>query len=448
MTIRYNTQFRRRPAASVLLVAVILFTAGMLGGCVSRSNPDVVEIRFWHSFVATTRPALDRLIERFEDEHPHIRVNAQYVPTGDGLVHKLVSAVQSGTAPDISWVHSDFLGKLVQADAIYPMRHFLQGPSGLTQEEIADFLPGLLQTASWQDSLYGLPMEATILSLLYNKDHFRDAGLDPNRPPATWEELREYTHRLTRDVDGDGRIDRYGFYVPVFPASGPLNIWMNLQWSVYLWQAGGHVIDTTQTHVLFAGEPGVRALEYWRDLFHRMGSPANSITHDLSFVSQSVSMIMDGPWDLPRFREISNFDWGIAPLPAGPAERVTYLAGEHMAIFRQSRHPDAAWEFVRWVVQPEVQAMFSIDSGYLPVRESTLELAEYQTALQDDDRLRAFVDQIPMGRTRRPIDFHHVEINRYIAEAIERSLIGNADPAGALQEAARRSDALLAQGSD
>ena len=424
----------------ILLAAALL----ALGGC-GQAESDVVTIRFWHSFVATTRPALDKLIDRFEEEHPGIRINAQYVPTGDGLVHKLVSAVQSGTAPDVSWVHTDFLGKLVQADAIYPMRHFIEGPDGLSPEAMDDFLPGLLETAAWRDTLYALPMESTLLALVYNKDHFRDVGLDPDRPPQTWAELRDYTERLTRDSNGDGRIDRYGFYVPVFPASGPLNVWMNLQWASFLWQAGGNVIDTTQSEVLYAEEPGVRALEYWKDLYYHMGKPANSITHDLSFVTQSVSMIMDGPWDLPRFREIEDFEWGIAPLPAGPAEKVTYLAGEHMAIFRQSAHPEAAWAFVKWVVQPEVQAFFSKESGYLPVRRSTLELSEYREALAEDDRLRAFVDQVPMGRTRRPIDFHHVEINRHIAEAIERSLVGDEDSAETLRASAERSNALLAQ---
>ena len=435
----------RRPAESIqrtFVLASIVFVL-LASGC-TGADSEVTTVRFWHSFVATTRPALDALIERFEEEHPGIRVNAQYVPTGDGLVHKLVSAVQSGTAPDVSWVHADFLGRLVQADAIYPMHHFLEGEDGLTREELDDFLPGLLRTAEWQDTLYGLPMEATLLALVYNRDHFREAGLDPDRPPATWDELRTYTERLTRDVDGDGKVDRHGFYVPVFSASGPLNIWMNLQWSTFLWQAGGYVIDEDQRQVLYGSEAGARALAFWKDLYYMMDKPGNSITYDLSFVSGSVSMIMDGPWDLPRFRKIENFDWDIAPLPAGPKGEATYLAGEHMAIFRQSRHPDAAWTFVKWVIQPENQAFFSKESGYLPVRQSTLELRAYQEALAEDDRLRAFVELIPTARTRRPIDFHHVEINRHIAEAIERSLIADEEPARVLREAASRSNALLA----
>ena len=165
--------------------------------------------------------------------------------------------------------------------------------------------------------------------------------------------------------------------------------------------------------------------------------------HDATFVSGRAAMIMDGPWDLPRLKEATPFAWGIAPLPAGPEEAVTYLAGEQLAIFRQSDHPDEAWTFIRWIIQPEIQAFFSMQSGYLPVRHSVLERPEYQAHLEEDWGLRAFVEQIPMTRPRRRIDDYHVEINRHVAEAIERALVGGEDPEAALAASAARSNALL-----
>ena len=416
----------------------------LLAGCGGENDDDgVVTVRFWHSFVASTRPALDALIDRFEAEHPNIRIDAQYVATGDGLVRKLMAAIHTGTAPDLSWVHSDFIGKLVEADAIYPMSEFIGGENGLSDSEMADFFPAALQAARWRDTLYALPMEATTLALLYNKDHFREAGLDPSKPPATWDDLRAYARRLTRDTNGDGRRDRYGFYVPAFPASGPLSIWMVLQWSPYLWSAGGHIINPEQTRVLYDSEAGVQALTLWRDLYEEMGRPATNMTHDAEFIGQQASMIMDGPWDLPQFRDLDHFEWGIAPLPAGQEGPVTYLAGEHLAVFKGSAHPAEAWAFVKWVTQPEVQAFFSRESGYLPVRQSTLDLPEYQADLAKDPALKAFVDQMPLGRARRPVDFYHVEINQHIAEAIENALIGRADPRQALRASAAKSNALL-----
>ena len=412
------------------------------GGCQKEDDGDAVTVTFWHSFVAATIPSLEELIDRFEEEHPGIRINAQYVPTGDGLVQKLVAAVRSGTAPDIAWIHTDFLDKLVLADAIYPMEVFFGRPDGLSDEELSDFFPGLLQNASWRDTLYALPMEATSLGLIYNKDLFRQAGLDPDRPPRTWEELAEFARHLTVDSDGDGRVEQFGFQVPVYPASGSLSVWMVLQWSPFLWQAGGHLISTDQTRVLYNEQPGIEALSFWKRIYDDLEIRNVAISHDVGFASQRFAMILDGPWDLPKFRRLP-FEWAVAPLPAGPAGAATYLAGEHLAIFRQTEHPDEAWTFLKWVVQPEIQARFSMSSGYLPVRQSTLQLDVYRDHLAGDTALRAFVDQMDVARARRPIDYYHVEINRHIAEAIERTTVGDEDPAVVLDEAASKSNSLL-----
>lgn len=423
-------------------IGLVLFLL-LASGCAQQEDTGIVTLTFWHSFVATTEPAIKELIRRFEEEHPDIRIDAQYIPTGDALIQKLVSSIQSGTAPDVSWVHADFLGPLVQANAIYPMDTFLNGPNGMSQTDIDDIFPALLEAARWRDTLYAMPMEATLLALFYNKQLFRAAGLDPDRPPQTWEELRSYARRLTRDTNGDGKNDHVGFYVPTFPASGPLSIWMVLQWSPYLWQAGGSEINLEQTQVLYNSDAGVQALSLWRDLYRDTGSTATTMTHDVSFASRYAAMIMDGPWDLPRFRELKHIDWGVAPLPRGPEKQVTYIAGEHLSIFKQSRHPEEAWTFVKWMLQPETQAYFSMESGYLPVRMSTLSLPEYQEHLELDFALRAFVEQLPLGQPRPRMDYHRVEINHHIAEAIERTLVGGVDPEVALDAAAANSNLLL-----
>ncbi|MCU7496659.1 MAG: ABC transporter substrate-binding protein [Ignavibacteria bacterium] len=424
-----------------ILVSTFSFT---LASCGSKSRDEgKIVITFWHSFVSNTIPALNELIERFEKEHPNIKIKAQYVPSGDPLIQKLVTAIQSHTAPDIAWIHSDYMDKLVEADAIYPMDYFTKGSDGLTRDELNDIFPPLLQSARWRDTLYALPMECTTLALLYNKTLFRQAGLDPNHPPKDWNELREYARKLTLDKNHDGKIDQYGFYVPVFPASGPLSIWMILQWEPYLWQAGGRVINPEQTRVEFNSQAGVKALLLWKELYTGLNLTNYTLTHNMGFASGSLAMIMDGPWDLPEFRKMNNKDWAVASLPAGPVKKATYLAGEHLAIFKQSRHPKEAWTFLKWVISPDVQAMFSEASGYLPVRRSTLELKAYKDFLERDPAMKAFVEQIPLGQARGVIDYHRVEINQIIASAVEDCIIGKTDIKTALDAAAEKSNRLL-----
>ncbi|MDO8548717.1 MAG: ABC transporter substrate-binding protein [Ignavibacteria bacterium] len=425
----------------LLLLAVIVF----FFSCSDKpENTDgKITITFWHSFVSRTIPSFNNLVEWYEKENPNVKIVAQYVPSGDPLIQKLVTAIQSNTAPDISWLHSDFLHKLVEADAIYKMDHFINGTDGLSKEEMNDIFPQSLQSAKWRDTLYAMPMEATTLALIYNKNKFKEAGLDPEKPPKDWNELYDYAMKLTKDKDGDGKIDQYGFYIPAFPASGPLSVWMVLQWTPFLWQAGGEEINKGQTKDLYNNEAGVQALSFWKKIFEGEKFYNFTLTHDLGFVSGTVAMIMDGPWDLPEFRDIKNFDWGITYLPSGPVKRATYMAGEHLAIFKQSQHPGEAWKFIKWILRPDVQAKFSEESGYLPVRRSVLELPKYKKFLERDPAMKSFVDQIEISHARAPIDFFRVEINQNIAEAIEKVIIGNADVKSALDEAADKSNKLL-----
>jgi ABC-type glycerol-3-phosphate transport system substrate-binding protein len=418
-----------------------LFSFGC--GKAKNNNDGKTEIVFWHSFVSSTVPALNSLIDKFESENPSIKINAQYVPTGDALVQKLITAIQSKTAPDIAWIHSDFINKLVDADAIYKMEHFIKGTDSLSQEEMNDIFPQLLQNASYKNVLYAMPMEATVLALVYNKAHFRQAGLDPERPPQNWEELREYANKLTIDKNGDGKNDQYGFYIPAYPASGPLSIWMILQWTPFLWQAGGEEINADQTEMLFNSQAGIEALTLWKNIYDDLKFSNYSFSHDMGFASGSVSMIMDGPWDLPTFRKLKNIDWGVASLPGGLSGKATYMAGEHLSIFKQSKNPNEAWKFIKWIIGPEVQAEFSINSGYLPVRKSVLEMDSYKQFLDNDPQMRAFVEQMQIARARVNLNSFRVEINQHIAEAVERTIIGNENPKTALDNAAQKSNKLL-----
>jgi multiple sugar transport system substrate-binding protein len=177
--------------------------------------------------------------------------------------------------------------------------------------------------------------------------------------------------------------------------------------SLYYGRQGETIIDSTQEKVLFNSEAGVAALSLWRDIYNDLNFSNYSFTHDMGFASGSLSMIMDGPWDLPTFRKMKNVDWAIASLPEGPVQRATYIAGEGLAIFKQSRNPEAAWTFIKWVAQPEIQAMFSMSSGYLPIRKSVLEREDYKAFLEKDPAMRGFVEQIPIAKRRPVIDKYY-----------------------------------------
>lgn len=436
---------------TVCIAAALLFLpAAGCGSDSTGSSSDTPTITFWHSFTQSTRPALERLIDRFHEEHPGIRVDAQYIPTGDALAQKLVTAVQSGSAPDISWIHSHYLEDLVKADAVYEMSHFMDGANGLTQEELDDIYPALIEYASWQGTMYSLPMEATNLGIIYNKTLFEEAGLDPERPPQTWDELREYSRRLSVDENGDGRYEQIGFFVPAVPSSGPQGAYMMWQWTPFLWQAGGNLVNEEQTEILWDEEAGVEALTLWSSIYETQNQRTFTSEDPLTVMaSQQIAMMLDGPWNLPRYAELfSQFDWGVAMLPEGPEKRATVVAGEYLAIFKQSENPDAAWDFVKWMIQPEIQAFWSMESGYLPIRQSVVDVPEFQSFLEDNAPQRAFVEQMEFAQAQRPIDFHTMRIQRLLAQSIEQATVGGQSPEVALRASAQEANALLREGRE
>jgi len=409
----------------------------------NKPTDSKVTITFWHSFVASTIPALKDLIKQFESDHPTIEIKAQYVPTGDALVQKLITAIQSKTAPDISWIHSDFLADLVDADAIYPMDHFIQGDNGLSEEELNDIYPALIQYASLRKKLYSMPMEATNLAMIYNVDMLNSAGFG-NNAPTNWEELELYAERLTKDFNNDGKNDRIGFFLPIFPASGPLSSWMVWQWIPYLWQAGGRIVTEDQTHVLYNSDAGVAALTLWKNIYNKLNLRTFTTDYDVAFASSLIAMAMDGPWNLPRFdRILKNLNWSMAPLPRGPEKYATIVGGEYLVVFKQSEHPDEAWEFIKWIIQPKIQARWSMNSGYLPVRHSTSEVPEFKKYLEDHPNFKVFVDQMEVAQVQRSLDHYGLMIMRHMAEAIEEATLGGVDPKEALDRAADKSNKLL-----
>ena len=427
-----------------LIITISLFLSL---NCGEKKNEDSskVNIKFWHSFVSSSIPALNDLIAKFEKENPGIKIEAQYIPTGDALIQKLVTAVQSKTAPDISWLHSDYMEDLVAADAIYKMEHFIKGEDGISEEDMNDIYPPLITYASWRGTLYSLPMEATNLALLYNKDMFRKAGLDPNKPPKDWKELHEFAKKLTLDKNNDGNFDQVGLFLPIFPAAGSYGPWMVWQWMPYLWQAGGHLITKDQSKVLYNNESGVEALTFWRDIYKELKLNTFTTDYDVAFASKRLAMAMDGPWNLPRYKDLlKNIDWGFAPLPAGPDKRATIVGGEYLAIFKQSKHPNEAWKFLKWMIKPETQAFWAMKSGYLPIRHAANNVKEFKEYLDKNPNFKAFVDQMEVAQAQRQIDYGGLEVTRHIAEAIEKATVGKIDVQKALNESAEKSNKVLA----
>jgi multiple sugar transport system substrate-binding protein len=119
------------------------------------------------------------------------------------------------------------------------------------------------------------------------------------------------------------------------------------QFMPFLWQAGGDFVNIEQTSALYNSDEGIKALELWQQLYSGQNLKTFTNLFENAFVSGNLAMAMDGPWNLPRYKDLlKNIDWAFAPLPAGPFKSATVVGGEYLAIFKQSDYPNEAWKFI------------------------------------------------------------------------------------------------------
>ncbi|MDH4179554.1 MAG: ABC transporter substrate-binding protein [Armatimonadota bacterium] len=429
----------KRLVASCVIATCLALTLSVLAGCGKAVEDERTEVVFWHSYVESTKPALVKLIERFEAEHPDIKINAQRVPTGEQLLQKLTTAIMTETAPDICWIHSYWVPPLSEGDTIYALEELIDQYGGFTEEDREDFFPSPLETSYYQGKLRMMPIEATNLALAYNRDLFRKAGLDPERTPDNWDEFIEYGKKLT--IRKGDRVEQYGCPIPVFV--GALASWTVWNWEVFLWGWGGSYADASGERVSFNSEAGVKALQFWVDLQHKY-KIGSMTAPDQGFESQKVAMALMGPWDLPHLNDMA-FDWAMAPMPAGPARRVVPLGAEYLVIFRQTEHPEEAWKFITWLIQPEIQEWWSMESNYLPIRRSVLKSANYQQFLAEHAAMKVFAEQMEYAYAEPVLLPQATEINLQLATGIEKAVRKVATPKQALDEAADKANRLLAE---
>ncbi|UCC68364.1 MAG: ABC transporter substrate-binding protein [Armatimonadota bacterium] len=429
----------KRLFACCVIAACLALTPFVLAGCGREVEDERAEVVFWHSYVESTWPALEELIQRFEAEHPDIKINAQRVPTGEQLLQKLTTAIMTETAPDICWIHSYWVPPLSHGDTIYALEELIDQYDGFTEEDKEDFFPSPLETSYYQGKLRMMPIEATNLALAYNRDLFRKAGLDPERTPENWDEFIEYGKKLT--IRKGGRVEQYGCPLPVFV--GALAGWTVWNWQTFLWGWGGSYADPSGERVSFNSEAGVKALQFWVDLQHK--HKVGSMTApDQGFESQKVAMALMGPWDLPHLSDMA-FDWAMAPMPAGPARRVTPLGAEYLVIFRQTEHPEEAWKFITWLIKPEIQEWWSMESNYLPIRRSVLKSPTYQEFLAGHPAMKVFAEQMEYAYAEPVLLPQGTEVNLQLATGIEKAVRNVASPKQALDEAADKANRLLAE---
>jgi multiple sugar transport system substrate-binding protein len=392
------------------------------GGASGYEGPNVA-LQFWNGFTGGDGPIMKQLVDKFNSEHPNIKVTMNTQQWADYYA-KLPSAVSSGKGPEIAIMHVDSVATNAARRVIQPLDDVAEG-LGLDE---ADFAPVPWQAGIYNEQRYAIPLDVHPLGFYYNKSVMEKAGLDPEKPPMTADEYMSALDTLK----GKG-IE--GHWASPFPFTGSLTV------QSLVWQYGGSLFSEDASAATWADEAGVKALTWFTDLVKNGHSPGK-IAQDADWVALQngkTAFNWNGIWFVNTLTEGKGKDLGVAELPnIGGTPGV--WAGSHQFVLPTLKTPDdnksqAARVFLNWISQ---QSLEWAKAGQVPARNEVRDSAEFK-ALTSQATLGAQIDAVHFAPSIPGIQDAYLEWEKALNEAV----LGTKQPQAALSDAAGRADKIL-----
>ncbi len=446
----------------IILIALLAFAA-LVGACapppaspapsgttapgavVAPTTAGGVKFAFWHALGGTNGDAVNEMMKRFNDAQKNCAGEAVFQGTYDDALNKLKAGLQSKDVPAVVQMFDLATQVLIDLKVIAPMQDFIDKD----KFDLKDFEPNVLAYYSVGGKLYGMPFNTSAPILYYNKDMFKAAGLDPNKPPRTYAEVLDYAKKLTKK-DASGKVTQYGYGISIYG-------WIFEQLNA---AAGGLYLDNGNgrearaTKAAFNGNEGVKAVSFWKEgadagVYGVYGRhPAGTDAEVAAFNAQQVAIFIEST---ARLRSLINasqgkFELGTGFLPrpdeAAYKSSGTIIGGASIYIMkdRPEAEQKCAWEFTKFVTSPEIQAYWHTASGYYPVRKASYEVKEDRDWVAKYPQFLTAVDQLHAAPNIRATQGGLAGImpqaRQRIEQAIEEVLGGKATPQQALDKAA------------
>lgn len=300
-----------------------------------------------------------RLIPEFEKAHPDIKIDLVNIPYAS-LANQQLVACQSNAGPDLMWQSNSWVNSFAQMGLLEDLTDTMKQYPNLKDFQ-KNINPVTLELGILDGRIYGLPWSTEAMSLVYNKDMFKEAGLDPENPPKTWADMVEYAKKLTVDKDGDGIIDQYGFAVC---GNAPGNCWF--RFVPDLWAAGGEVATPDLKHGNIDTPEALEALKYYTEFLTKYHvAPESSVSNNSGdnrtlFINKKVAMYIDGQSGVMNVQKESDINLGICLWPGKNGPTTAGLGGMYVDMPKNAKNKADAWTFLDYFFSKETQEWFPI----------------------------------------------------------------------------------------
>lgn len=379
---------------------------------------------------------IDDLCAQYHEENPNITVTPVYAGSYADTRTKVQAAIKGGNTPDLAIMFSIDLYSLLAMDAIADIDSFCTTEED--QEWLNGFYDGFMMNSRDGETTYGIPWQRSTIVLYYNKDAFKAAGLDPEQPPTTWDELYEDAQKLT--ITENGQTTQYGIQIP----SDGYAYWMLQTFCVQ--QDGFNLMNDTGTETYYDDDRTATGLKFWKSLSEDGSQPSGIVawaTTPSDFLEGKTAMMYHTTGNLTNVKNNATFDFGVAMLPENESFG-SPTGGGNFYIFKgvSEERQQAAFDFIKWMTDDERVAQWSIDTGYVATRPSA-----YET-----DRMKKYAEEFPYCLVARDqLEYGYAELSTYnqaevqkaIDDAISYVMTDQQDVETALAAAQQTADGIL-----
>lgn len=370
----------------VLLVVFFVFGCSKedkqeFGQLVLEESEEPVDIVFWYAISGSKGEVFKGLVDKFNSSQDKIRVEGIFSGKYAETAQKVTAALASKTLPN---------GGIIPAGPIftgqygnYKVMDYMEKDSDF---DMNDFYSGIWDYGKWDGKICVIPYNISTPIMYYNKDLFKESGLDPDSPPTTWDELLETAKAISKDVDGDGVEDIWGYNVK------------DTKWifKAFLLQNDNKIIDTSTKTPLFTEETGIETAEFWKKLIDQKAMPSglHNIAEDM-FLGGQLGIYMGSSSRIASWSGKTEFELAAAFLPKGKHFAVP-IGGATAALFPSSNENEdiATYMFMKWLSEPENLAELSINTGYIPPRKAVLEEESVKNFLENAPMFKIAFEQL------------------------------------------------------
>lgn len=424
----------RRNMITLAAVAVALILSAS-----SALAQKVVELTLYYP-VAVGGPVtktIDQMAASFEKDNPGIRIKPVYSGTYQDSIVKALTAYKSGQPPHLAVLLSTDMFTLIDEDAIVPISSLAN--SADDRKWLDGFYKSFMLNSRIGDKTWGAPFQRSTIVLYWNKNLFKEAGLDPEKGPANWDEMVAFARKLTK-TEASGNVAQWGLKIP---SSGfPYWLFQGLTTpnDVVLMNEAG-------TETYFDKPAVVEALQFWVDLSARHKVMPGGViewgTTPKDFLEKKVAMIWTTTGNLTNIRANARFPFGVTMLPA-KKHRGSPTGGGNFYVFKKTSPEEqkAALRFIKWATAPARAAQWSIATGYVAVSAAawgTPEMKKYArevpAATVARDQLQYSVAELSTHDNQR--------VTKALNDGLQAALTGAKTPEQAMRDSQREAQRIL-----